>query len=114
MSWFKLKRWEEAFDSLAQAQQLGIADLDRDAREGARPGLQEALAAKDYAQANRITQYLLKVVVETAQDAYTQGHYTEQLGDTQTARIHYQRALSLDPGHRETLSALERIGNGVR
>lgn len=114
MSWFKLKRWEEAFDSLAQAQQLGIADLDRDAREGARPGLQEALAAKDYAQANRITQYLLKVVVETAQDAYTQGHYTEQLGDTQTARIHYQRALSLDPGHRKTLSALERIGNGVR
>ncbi len=114
MSLFQLKRWEEAFDSLAQAQQLGIADLDQDAREGAQLGLREALTAKDYAQAIRITQYLLKMVVETAQDAYSQGLYTEQLGDTRTARIHYQRALSLDPSHEETLSALERLGDGVR
>ncbi|MEE2840412.1 MAG: tetratricopeptide repeat protein, partial [Acidobacteriota bacterium] len=114
MSLFQLKRWEEAFDSLAQAQQLGIADLDQDAQEGAQLGLREALTAKDYAQAIRITQYLLKMVVETAQDAYSQGLYTEQLGDTRTARIHYQRALSLDPSHEETLSALERLGDGVR
>jgi tetratricopeptide (TPR) repeat protein len=108
-SLFQLKRWEEAFDSLAQARQLGIPDLDQDARESAQLAIEEALAAKDYREAIRITQQLVKVVVETSQDAYSQGLYSEQLGDTYTARTHYQHALSLDPSHGEARSALEEL-----
>ena len=109
MSWFTLKRWEEGFDSLAQAQQLGIPDLDQDARENARPAIEEALAAQDYAEAIRITRHLLKVAVETAQDAYSLGLYAEQLGDADTAQTDYQRALGLDPSHGEARTALERL-----
>jgi tetratricopeptide (TPR) repeat protein len=108
-SLFQLKRWEEAFDSLAQARQLGIPDLDQDARESAKLAIEEALAAKDYREAIRITQQLVQVVVETSQDAYSQGLYSEQLGDTDTARTHYQRTLSLDPSHEEARSALEEL-----
>ena len=108
-SWFALKRWEEAFDSLARAQKLGISGLEEDARGMAQPAIEEALAAKDHEEALRITRYLLRVVVETAQDAYWQGLYTEHLGDIDTARIHYQRALMLDPGHEEARFALEQL-----
>ena len=114
MSFFELQHWEEAFDSLAQAQRLGIPDLEQDARERVQPAIQEALAVKDYAGALRINQYLLKFVVETAQDAYSQGLYSQQLGDMDAARIHYRRALNLDPGHAEARSALERLGNSVK
>lgn len=114
MSLFELKHWEEAFDALAQAQRLGIPDLEQDARERVQPAIQEALAMEDYAEAIRITQFLLEFVVETAQDAFSQGLYTQQLGDVDTARIHYRRALNLDPGHGEARSALERLENSVK
>jgi tetratricopeptide (TPR) repeat protein len=109
MSLFELEHWEEAFDSLAQAQRLGIPDLEQDAREGAQPAIQEALAGKDYARAIRITRHLLEVVTETAQDAYSQGFYSQKLKDLDTARSHYQRALSLDPAHEQARSALQQL-----
>ncbi len=75
----------------------------------AQPAIEEALAAEDHEEALRITRYLLGVAVETAQDAYLQGLYTEQLGDISTARTHYQRALRLDSGHREARFAVEQL-----
>ena len=109
VSLFDLKLPKEAFDSLSQAKRLGIPQVDRYARERAQEIINEALAAQNYQKAQQTLEYLLTVVEETAQDAFSQGLLAERLGKPELARIHYQRVLTLDPNHTQALSAIERI-----
>jgi len=107
-SLFEVKRSKEAFESLVQARQLGVSRAGEYARERAQQIINQAVVAENYGLAQQAMESLLAVVEETAQDAYSQGLWTEQLGNPDMARNHYQRALTLDPQHSEALSALER------
>ncbi|MCH8979230.1 MAG: tetratricopeptide repeat protein [Armatimonadetes bacterium] len=107
-SLFEVKRSQEAFESLAQARQLGVSRAEDYARERAQEIINQAVIAQNYAEAQQTMESLLTVVEETAQHAYSQGFFAEQLGDPDMARTHYQRALTLDPQHSEARSALER------
>lgn len=107
-SLFEVKRSKEAFESLVQARQLGVSRAGEYARERAHQIINQAVVAENYGLAQQAMESLLAVVEETAQDAYSQGLWTEQLGNPDMARNHYQRALTLDPQHSEALSALER------
>ena len=107
-SLFEVKRSKEAFESLVQARQLGVSRAREYAREKAQQIINQAVVSENFGQAQQTMEFLLTVVEETAQDAYSQGLWTEQLGNSDMARSHYQRALTLDPQHSEALSALER------
>ena len=108
LSLFEIKRSKEAFASLVQARQLGVSRAGEYARERAQQIINQAVVAENYGQAQQTMESLLTVVEETAQDAYSQGLWTEQLGNLDLARSHYQRALTLNPQHSKALSALER------
>jgi len=107
-SLFEINRSKEAFASLVQARQLGVSRAGEYARERAQQIINQAVVAENIGQAQQTMESLLTVVEETAQDAYSQGLWTEQLGNLDSARNHYQRALTLDPQHSKALSALER------
>jgi len=107
-SLFEVKRSKEAFESLVQARQLGVSRAREYAREKAQQIINQAVVAENFGQAQQTMESLLTVVEEPAQDAYSQGLWTEQLGNSDMARSHYQRALTLEPQHSEALSALER------